>query len=237
MSFNIARVVGYRDRSIACVDEFGTFRLVPEFCWRGALPAEGSMVELTLRETEVVRAERAEPQPYKEAQVLCPPETWGTMNPLVFTAGPIRGARDWQSDVIESFQKDEKTHHVWIASPRGYVSPDFDYNLQVDWESRYLLRASQFGAIMFWLDREEEHICSRAFAQTTRFELAEWKERLRSQKDPPLILGIHPEFSGNRYIRLRLQQEMPSLKIHSTLPDTIQAAKDFVVSRWPQGRI
>lgn len=107
-----------------------------------------------------------------------------------------------------------------IASPRGdYSNRKFDYNTQVDWESHYLNEAARTGAILFWLAKEKEHICDRAFAQTTRFELAEWVTKYGQDKNLRLSVGIEPGFSGERYLRRRIGQDHPEIKIYSTLDD------------------
>src|SRR4051794_35861268 len=96
--------------------------------------------------------------------------------PLVFLAGPIHGAPDWQSQAIAVLQGIAPALH--IACPRR-IRPTgpFNFNAQVDWETHHLRRAAEHGAILFWLASEVEHDCGRAYAQTTRFELGEWKMR------------------------------------------------------------
>lgn len=96
-----------------------------------------------------------------------------TKGPLVFLAGPIQEAEDWQSTAIGLISRESSA--INVASPRGdYSNRAFDYNTQVDWETYYLNQAAKYGGILFWLAKEKEHVCDRAFAQTTRFELGEW---------------------------------------------------------------
>src|SRR6516225_6635384 len=105
--------------------------------------------------------------------VITPPDYRDIVGPLVFLAGPIQGAPLWQHEAIRLIAQISPTLH--IANPRRDHSLDeFAYDLQVDWETHYLKRASADGVILFWLARETDHDCSRAYAQTTRFELAEW---------------------------------------------------------------
>jgi len=144
-------------------------------------------------------------------------------SPLIFLAGPIQGAEDWQEKAIKKIS--ESNPGLSIASPRGdYSKRKFDYNTQVDWETYHLNQAAKTGTILFWLAKEKEHICSRAYAQTTRFELSEWATKQQVNKDLKLAIGIEPGFSGERYIRRRLNQDYPPLPIHSTLDKVCEEA-------------
>ena len=159
------------------------------------------------------------------SRLIVAPEFTSVMGPLIFLAGPIQGTHDWQSGAIGLIRS--LTKDVNIASPRrpietyGKDFPNQLYNEQVDWETYYLRRASRQGAILFWLAWEREHSCKRAYAQTTRFELAEWKkEYTRFEFDIFLAIGIEEGFTGARYIRRQFAQDCPRLTIHETLKET-----------------
>ncbi|HBM45596.1 MAG: hypothetical protein UT05_C0005G0026 [Parcubacteria group bacterium GW2011_GWF2_38_76] len=142
-------------------------------------------------------------------------------NQLVFLAGPIQGAEDWQKTAIEIIQK--KSPSLNIATPRGdYSNKKFDYDIQVDWESYHLSLASESGGILFWLAKEKEHFCHRAYAQTTRFELAEWITKYTFNKGIKLFIGIESGFSGERYLKKRIEQDCPEITIHSSLEDVCE---------------
>ena len=149
--------------------------------------------------------------------------------PLIFLAGPITGAYDWQSQAIDIIQ--ETAPDLYIASPRRKTSfRDYPegfrikmFNEQVDWETYHLNQAAENGSILFWLAKEFEHSCDSAYAQTTRWELAEWK--VKHERDGArLALGIEDGFSGRRYIKRRIMQDSPGIRIHSTLEDTCNEA-------------
>lgn len=144
--------------------------------------------------------------------------------PIVFLAGPIQGAPAWQSEAIDWFA----THApgVTVASPRRVDRAErMDYAAQVDWETYYLRRAAAGGVILFWLAREAEHVPGRAYAQTTRFELAEWK--VRHERDGVrLVVGIDTGFSGERYIRHRFGQDCPRVPLVSSLTAACESAAD-----------
>ena len=158
--------------------------------------------------------------------IIAPSEVKIDLNPLIFLAGPIQGAGDWHSEaikIIHSLRPD-----IYIASPKRVkrTSGDFSkdmFNEQVDWETRYLKKAAMRGAILFWLANEELHDCSRAYAQTTRFELAEWKARYEIY-GIHITIGIEEGFPGARYIRRRFEQDCRKITIHSNLIDTCKDA-------------
>ena len=138
---------------------------------------------------------------------------------VVFLGGPIQGAPDWQSTAIA------KIHHekpeVIIASPRRkYLDGEFEYKQQVDGETFHLRRAGQNGIIAFWLPKEipEQHDIGRAYAQTTRGELFEWKVR-HERDDAKLVLGVEDGFSGKKYIVLRFTEDCPDIPICQSLDE------------------
>ena len=142
---------------------------------------------------------------------------------LIFLAGPIQGAENWQEVAIGLILKGNFSLN--IASPRGdYSKRKFDYNTQVDWETHYLNLAAKFGVILFWLAKEKEHICNRSYAQTTRFELAEWITKYNFDKKLRLSIGIESGFSGERYLIRRIKQDHPEIIISSTLDSVCRDA-------------
>ncbi|MBI4095669.1 MAG: hypothetical protein HY438_02305 [DPANN group archaeon] len=147
---------------------------------------------------------------------------------LVFLAGPIQGAPRWQEKAIKYLQL--SAPEINIANPRrpdkhyskGEFPPEL-YAEQVDWETFHLKKAGECGVILFWLAREAEHKCHRAYGQATRFELSEWK--VKHERDfVKLAVGIEEGFTGARYIARRFSQDCPSLRIFTTLEETCQEA-------------
>lgn len=142
--------------------------------------------------------------PILESTVLYPPNLIEIKTtPIVFLAGPIVGAPDWQSHAIEYLQSACKD--ILIACPKveRIDDPSFSFAKQVEWETYYLHQAACHGVILFWLAKENEHFCHRSYAQTSRFELGEWFARA-SFDNTEIIIGIEPGFSGADYIRHRL---------------------------------
>jgi hypothetical protein len=154
--------------------------------------------------------------------VLLPPNIVPIHGPLVFLAGPIQGAPDWQAHALRWFA--EYAPGIDVASPRCQYPPgEFDYAAQVNWETHHLRRAAESGVILFWLAREVVSVPGRSYAQTTRFELAEWK--VRHERDRVrLVIGIEDGFSGARYIRHRFGQDCPQVPLVSSLPEACASA-------------
>jgi hypothetical protein len=157
--------------------------------------------------------------------LLIPPKYESVTGPLVYLAGPIQGAPDWQADAIAWFAA--HAPGLNIASPRRECLPgEFDHAVQVDWESHHLQRAADCGVILFWLARETIVIPGRSYAQTTRFELAEWK--VRHERDGiRLVVGIEEGFSGARYIRRRFAQDCPAVSVVASLAEACRLAVEL----------
>jgi hypothetical protein len=163
--------------------------------------------------------------------IIFPPEYPIIYGPLIFLAGPIQGSPNWQDNAIAWFH--HQTPSVHIACPRKeYLNDSFVYEAQVDWETYYLRYESRNGVLLFWLACEVEHNCARAYAQTSRFELGEWKAR-HEYEGTKIVVGIEEGFSNARYIRRRITQDCPSIPLFDTLETTCYAAKDAVAKSIP----
>lgn len=152
--------------------------------------------------------------------------------PLIFLAGPIQGAKNWQRDAAELIYA--VYPDVSVASPRRDVFTDvgFIYDEQVEWESYHLTKAGENGAVLFWLAREHEHDPERAYAQTTRFELGEWFDR-HKKEGANVVVGIEEGFTGAKYIRKRASDETPGISIFDSLEDTCIAAINAIKPKPP----
>jgi len=161
--------------------------------------------------------------------------------PTVFLAGPVHATIDWQSHAIYWLRT--MMPHVNVATPRnGNIHPDVAHSMyvsapvsvhmpQYEWETKYLNEAARTGVIMFWLatEKPDEHECGRSHARTTRYELAEWKERyIRGEAN--IVIGAEPGFEGLKYIERRLAAEAPDLTIWKTLAHTLAAVHDILMN-------
>ena len=189
----------------------------------------GSKCGLFLGETAKLRQVRL-PRSLKimnKEKVILPPNSIEVEGPIIFLAGPIRGAQDWQGEAIKIIHRINP--QISIASPRReYLDGEFVYERQVDWETKYLRRSAKNGVILFWLSKEFEHDHGRAYAQTSRFELAEWKMR-HEHDGAKLVIGIEDGFTGARYIRRRFSQDCPNVLILNSLEDTCKKAVELTI--------
>lgn len=136
-----------------------------------------------------------------------------TTNPTIFLAGPIQSAPAWHNDAIEFLIHFSNNNAAYdIASPKLLEKPKlFLYDAQVSWETKYLKHSADTGVILFWLANPiiDELDPTRSYAQTTRFELAEWYGKSCYDKNIKLVVGIEPGFHGERYIKYRMSNTMP----------------------------
>lgn len=141
---------------------------------------------------------------------------------FLFLAGPIQGAADWQEEAYQHLSRLWKPLDgiLTVSNPRRKDNNQFQYTQQVDWESLHLKLAAEQGVILFWLAKEQDHYCDRAYAQTTRFELGEWL----GKKPGSVIIGIEDGYTGAKYVKHRVLHDWPEVKIYSSLADTCEAA-------------
>jgi len=160
-----------------------------------------------------------------ERLLLQPPEIVETDGPVIFLAGPIQGAPEWQSEAASTIHDIDPS--IIVASPRrDYPEGTFVYEKQVDWETHFLRTAGRMGVVGFWLAAQTVETPGRAYAQTSRFELAEWKMR-HEYEGTKLTLGIEKGFGNARYIRRRFNQDCPGVKIADNLPEMCLNAVDL----------
>jgi hypothetical protein len=160
-----------------------------------------------------------------ERLIVQPPEIVETESPVIFLAGPIQGAPDWHTSAAHLIHEIDPT--ITVASPRkSYAEGTFVYEKQVDWETHFLRTAGRTGVIAFWLAAQANETPGRSYAQTTRFELAEWKMK-HEYEGANLTIGIEEGFGNARYIRRRFAQDAPEVKITDSLEEMVQNAVDL----------
>lgn len=171
-------------------------------------------------------------------KILSPPNYKEIEGPCIFLAGPIQGTDRWQDEAAKLILENDS--NVNIFSPRRppgqgkKESGGFNarkYAEQVDWETNYLNYSSTHGVILFWLAKEAEHNCTRAFAQTSRFELGEWKVK-HEINGILLVVGIESGFTGDRYVKRRFGQDCPNVPVLSTLEETCRVATGIAVEKF-----
>lgn len=152
--------------------------------------------------------------------------------PLIYLAGPIRSAPDWQGEAIELLFS--KKRDLTIASPRMGIekslSPYLEwggenhFSSQREWEWYYMDLASKKGSILFWLPGEEKHHCDKAYAAVTRLELGQWMTRYKFDNSLNMCFGgenVFPEIYITKY---DLELHAPDKKVYKTLKETCDEA-------------
>jgi hypothetical protein len=152
--------------------------------------------------------------------------------PLIFLAGPIRSAPNWQDEAIDFLFSQEPD--LVIASPRrgirDKIAPyimtgDETYFLrQRAWERHYLDIASETGAILFWLPGETEHDCQKVYGAMTRVEIGQWMTNYRHNNSVRFCVGTDGKFPEMHTIDFDLQMDAPDKKIYSSLEETCAEA-------------
>ncbi len=122
-------------------------------------------------------------------------------NPVVFLAGPVQGAHDWQRAAANHLI--DAGAEASIISPRGLPelykepSPWLNNELQTPWEKHHLRLARDKGVLAMWMAEQVYETPGRAYAQTSRIELgriAGWLDY--NSPNIKLVFGISPEYIG-----------------------------------------
>lgn len=148
-------------------------------------------------------------------------------SPLIFLAGPIRSAPNWQDEAIGIIFSGRPD--VVIASPRRGIRESIapyvfhgnesHFSRQRAWERHYLDLASKTGAIMFWLPGEEIHDYNKVYGAMTRLELGQWMTNYKHDKNVRFCIGSDGQFPEIRTIRYDLSLDAPDKIVCATLED------------------
>ena len=157
--------------------------------------------------------------------------------PLIFLAGPIRSAPNWQDEAIEIILSEDSG--VLIASPRRGVRENLEkYVLSGDanffprqraWERHYLdvagkPESEQGGAVLFWLPGEAEHNCQKVYGAMTRIELGQWMANYQHEPEVRFCVGSDGNFPELHTIAYDLKLDAPDKDIKKTLEETCAEA-------------
>lgn len=140
---------------------------------------------------------------------------------LLFLAGPIQGAPDWQKQTIQLLETDTQCPKgLHVANPRREVlDKNFVYTDQTRWERAHLYRAAAMGVVIFNLARQDPnqpYRLGRAYGQTTRFEFGMMHALWKTGQNPHVSLAIEPGYSGSENYYRDCADEM-GLVVHDNL--------------------
>lgn len=148
--------------------------------------------------------------------------------PLIFLAGPIRGAPNWQKSATEILFS--RNLNLTIASPRKiedshylFLTSEKTFERKRAWERHYLDIASKKGSILFWLPGEEFHECEKSYGAMTRLELGEWIAHYTHDHSVRFCVGSDGNFSKLGVIRYELKEDT-NKKIANSLEETCNEA-------------
>src|SRR3989338_1010218 len=138
-------------------------------------------------------------------------------NPLIFLAGPIRGAPNWQDVAIKILFS--RNPNLTITSPRRGVRNEIapyilegdenHFSRQREWERHYLDAASKKGVILFWLPGEEKHDCEKVHGAMTRLELGQWMTNYKHDNSTQFCIGSDQKFPEINTISYDLKLDAP----------------------------
>lgn len=161
-------------------------------------------------------------------RILLPPTFEDFEGPLIFLAGPIKGALNWQGEAINLLQslRPEDT----IASPRtsdgtnyGSRFSDQQQAAQIEWEFAHLERAMTHGVVLFWFAAEAQHFPERAYAQQTRVEFGD-ALRMAALGHARIVAGGEIGYPGLSTTKWRFNKMLRGHPFHDTLEATCRWA-------------
>ena len=150
--------------------------------------------------------------------------------PLIFLAGPIRSAPNWQDEAIQFIFSHNQD--LIIVSPRRGIREKIEsyvvkgnenqFSRQRAWERHYLEIAACSGAILFWLPGEEKHDCNKVYGAMTRVEIGQWMTRYKFSNDGYVnfVVGSDGKFPEINTIAYDLSLDAPEKIICSSLEET-----------------
>lgn len=159
--------------------------------------------------------------------MMTPPKDPTT--PLIYLAGPIQGARDWQREATKILE--DLAPDVDVANPRCAKFNGIA-EAQLQFEMRFMERAAQSGVILFMLVPETQHRCGRAYGAQTRFELGEWVTKSEAGL-ARVVVGIERGFAGGPYLQRRITLSSPRVPICRTIRQACAVAAELVHDESP----
>lgn len=161
--------------------------------------------------------------------------------PLIYLAGPAKGAPYWQDEAIDILSSCN-INNLIIVSPRELVNEidkkdilkgdETYFQRQRAWELYYMGVASEKGAIMFWLPGEIEHNCQKSYGAMTRVELGECMANYKHNNNFGFCIGSDEKFSELNTIKYDLNIYAPDKKIVGTLEETCKNAITLAINNF-----
>lgn len=152
----------------------------------------------------------------------------------IFLAGPIQGAPDWQTHAHQIILEEyEGSYPLNVFSPRRPNNVDLKYEEQVAWEKRYLERARNFGALIFWFAKQDYSLPyekDRAYAKTTRLELMRAVGWLDYASTVNIVVGKESGYEGDSQRYLDTVEKEHCIKVRTDLGELCLSALEKISS-------
>lgn len=159
----------------------------------------------------------------------------------IFLAGPILGTGDWQNEAGEILTRLagmdlDPARHINVFNPRRPEFTDLKdfsddtFYEQVDWEHEHLARTKALGIMVFWLANKTIEMPHRNFGLTTLFELGEAIATHAISGTNPIVVGIEPGFTNEKYLRYTIEKKAPNVTLTSDLEATCMAAYQHIMA-------
>ncbi len=164
--------------------------------------------------------------------ILISPNKKETLGPVIFLAGPVRSAPDWQSDAIGLLSVNQS---VDIASPRQARDESVPLSSeevieQIAWEQSYMNIAREGGVVLFWFAKPRKGEESPYYAQQSFFELGD--TLAETGGGTSICLGIEEGFQNGEYLMETVNRKYPNLIIHKTLTEVCDQALRLIRTQY-----
>lgn len=133
--------------------------------------------------------------------IIPPNQITESENPVVFLAGPVQGARNWQARVGADLLSQSLTD-ITVVSPRGnpplYAPTSYwmSEGLQTPWEKHHLKLARDQGVLAVWMAEQIYETPGRVYAQTSRIEFGRIAGWLDYNPAISFVFGVDPKYKG-----------------------------------------
>lgn len=141
--------------------------------------------------------------------------------PAVFLAGPIQGAPNWQDEAINIIGGIPRKRPLGVYNPRVAGELEHSYADQIAWEKFHLLRARDYGAIIFWFAAQDLSLPypqGRSYAQTSRIEFGRvmgWLDCV--PRGVNVALGFDSCYEGGNEQYIRSCAEEYEIAVHNNI--------------------
>lgn len=147
-------------------------------------------------------------------QILRPNEKAGSGQKIVFTSGPVRGARPWQEQVGQLLS--HRTNAlIAINSFHDSVKLHRSFDTRYEWGWYHREQALQAGVVMFWFPKQNyrieansSHLNDHPYGRNAFFELGLCLKHKMFKPRTKIAIGIGGDFDCRRAVidRIKLSE-------------------------------